>query len=91
MNVAGSAIGGCIFCWRAGVVVNRKKTYRLYREERLTVRRRKGRKRATGTRAPIRCRRAESRAGASTSCWIQLCDGRRFRVLIVVEDFTRGA
>lgn len=33
--------------------MNLKKLYRLYREEGLTVRRRRGRKRATGTRAPI--------------------------------------
>ena len=38
---------------RAGVVVNHKKLFRLYREERLTVRRRGGRKRALGTRAPM--------------------------------------
>ena len=36
---------------REGYIVNRKKTQRLYREEGLTVRRRKGRKRATGARA----------------------------------------
>jgi putative transposase len=36
-----------------GHVLNRKKTQRLYREEGLTVRKRKGRKRATGARAPI--------------------------------------
>jgi putative transposase len=38
---------------REGHVLNRKKLYRLYREERLMVRRRKGRKRALGTRAPM--------------------------------------
>jgi hypothetical protein len=38
---------------REGVQVNRKKLYRLYREERLTVRKRGGRKRALGTRAPM--------------------------------------
>ena len=32
--------------------MNHKKLYRLYREEGLAVRRRRGRKRATGTRAP---------------------------------------
>ena len=32
---------------------NRKKLYRLYREERLSVRKRGGRKRALGTRAPM--------------------------------------
>ena len=36
-----------------GWKVNRKKTQRLYREEGLSVRRRRGRKRATGSRAPI--------------------------------------
>ena len=34
---------------RRGVIMNLKKVYRLYREEELTVRRRGGRKRATGT------------------------------------------
>ena len=38
---------------REGVVLNWKKLYRLYREERLTVRKRGGRKRALGTRAPM--------------------------------------
>jgi hypothetical protein len=35
---------------REGFVVNHKRLFRLYREERLTVRRRGGRKRALGTR-----------------------------------------
>jgi putative transposase len=38
---------------REGIMLNRKKLYRLYREERLTVRKRGGRKRALGTRAPM--------------------------------------
>jgi len=38
---------------REGVSVNHKRLYRIYREERLTVRRRGGRKRALGTRAPM--------------------------------------
>src|SRR3954447_23655082 len=38
---------------REGLVQNRKRTQRLYREEGLTVRRRRGRKRATGTRMPL--------------------------------------
>ena len=36
-----------------GHLVNRKKTQRLYREKGLSVRRRRGRKRAMGARAPI--------------------------------------
>jgi putative transposase len=35
---------------REGHAVNKKRVQRLYREERLTVRRRGGRKRAMGTR-----------------------------------------
>ena len=38
---------------REGHAVNRKRVQRLYREEKLTLRRRGGRKRAVGTRAPI--------------------------------------
>src|SRR5213080_4333146 len=38
---------------REGFIVNHKRLFRLYREERLVVRRRGGRKRALGTRAPM--------------------------------------
>jgi putative transposase len=38
---------------REGVSMNKKKLLRLYREEGLAVRRRRGRKRATGTRVPM--------------------------------------
>ena len=40
---------------REGHAVNRKRIQRIYREERLTVRRRGGRKRAIGTRRPLEC------------------------------------
>ena len=42
-----------ILLGREGIMMNHKKLRRLYREERLQVRRRRGRKRALGTRAPI--------------------------------------
>ena len=58
---------------REGIVLNHKKLFRLYREERLTVRRRGGRKRALGTRAPMAlCHKDRTSAGASTlspTCW----------------------
>jgi putative transposase len=38
---------------REGHVINHKKLFRLYREEKLAVRRRGGRKQAIGTRAPM--------------------------------------
>ncbi len=37
---------------REGVMINRKKTQRIYREEGLAVRRRRSRRRVVGTRAP---------------------------------------
>ena len=37
---------------REGLMINRKKTQQLYREEGLAVRRRRSRKHALGTRAP---------------------------------------
>ena len=72
-----------------GCIVNRKKTQRLYREEGLTVRKRKGRKRATGTRAPIL---VEARPNARWSVDFvhdQLSNGQRFRILNVIDDVTK--
>ena len=72
-----------------GHAVNRKKTQRLYREEGLTVRKRKGRKRAAGSRAPIL---TEARPNARWSVDFvhdQLSGGRRFRILNVIDDVTK--
>ena len=63
--------------------------YRLYREEGLTVRKRKARRKAVGTRAPILI---EARANARWSLDFvhdQLIGGQRFRVLNIVDDVTR--
>jgi putative transposase len=74
---------------REGWVVNRKRVQRICREERLMVRRRGGRKRALDLRAPMK---APDRPNA---CWSldfvhdQISDGRRFRILGVVDECTR--
>ena len=63
--------------------------YRLYREEGLTVRKRKARRKAVGTRAPIP---VEARPNARWSLDFihdQFAGGQRFRVLNVVDDVTR--
>jgi transposase InsO family protein len=63
--------------------------YRLYREEGLTVRKRRARRRAVGTRAPIV---VEARPNARWSLDFvhdQLACGRRFRILNIVDDVTR--
>jgi putative transposase len=63
--------------------------YRLYREEGLTVRKRRSRRRAVGVRAPIL---VEARPNARWSLDFvhdQFACGRRFRILNVVDDVTR--
>jgi putative transposase len=74
---------------REGGVLNHKKLFRLYREERLTVRRRGGRKRALGTRAPMTLPQGPNQRWSLDFVSDMLTDGRRFRVLVVVDDFTR--
>ena len=51
---------------REGFKVNHKRLFRLYREERLMVRRRGGRKRALGTRRLCSFRNGQTTAGRST-------------------------
>ena len=74
---------------REGLTMNHKKFRRLYREERLQVRRRGGRKRALGTRAPLTIPSGPNQRWSLDFVADQLIDGRRFRILAVVDDFTR--
>jgi putative transposase len=74
---------------REGIVLNHKKLFRIYREERLTVRRRGGRKRALGIRAPIALPQGPNQRWSLDFVSDVLVDGRRFRVLVIVDDFTR--
>jgi len=74
---------------REGHAVNKKRVQRLYREERLMVRRRGGRKRAMGTRRPIETPVAANQRWSLDFVSDQLSDGRRFRILAVVDDCTR--
>jgi putative transposase len=74
---------------REGIEVNHKKLYRLYREERLTVRKRGGRKRALGTRAPMTIPQGSNQRWSLDFVSDSLVDGRRFRILCVIDDFSR--
>ena len=74
---------------REGHAVNRKKVQRIYREEKLTVRRRGGRKRAVGARAQLAVPQAQNQRWGLDFVCDQLTDGRRFRILTVVDDCTR--
>ena len=72
-----------------GFIVNHKRLFRLYREERLMVRRRGGRKRALGTRAPMLAPQCPNDRWSVDFVADQFIDGRRLRIFVVVDDCTR--
>jgi putative transposase len=67
----------------------KNRIYRLYREEGLTVRKRRARRRAVGTRAPIPVEAVANARWSLDFVHDQFANGRRFRVLNVVDDVTR--
>ena len=75
---------------REGWKVNAKRIYRLYREEQLSLRLRTPRRR-------VACRRRVDRPNVTciNDCWAmdfmydELFDGRRIRLLTIVDHFTR--
>jgi putative transposase len=74
---------------RQGIVMNLKKLRRLYGEEKLQVRKRGGRKRALGTRRPMLVPDRPNQRWSLDFVSDSFTDGRRFRVLTVVDDHTR--
>jgi len=74
---------------RQGIFMNQKKLRRLYREEKLQVRKRGGRKRALGTRRPMVVPSNVNERWSLDFVSDAFTDGRRFRVLAVVDDFSR--
>ena len=74
---------------RQGISMNLKKLRRLYREEKLQVRRRGGRKRALGTRRPMVVPERPNERWSLDFVSDAFTDGRRFRILAVVDDFSR--
>ncbi len=74
---------------REGELSEINRIYRLSREDGLTVRKRRARRRAVGTRAPIQ---VEARVNARWSLDFvhdQFAGGRRFRVLYIADDVAR--
>ncbi len=74
---------------REGFLVNHKRVYRLYHQEGLMVRRSQRKKRFWGERGkpapPVRRNQRWSMDFVHDGLW----DGRRFRVLTLVDDFSR--
>ena len=74
---------------REGWSVNRKRTYRLYREAGLAVRRRKRKRIGLFERKPLPKPSAVNRSWSMDFVSDGLCDGRRLRCLAIVDDFSR--
>lgn len=74
---------------REGFVCNIKKIYRIYKEEGLIVKRRKGRKRATGTWALLPKPDSVNQVWSLDFMSDALSYGRRFRVLGVMNQCSR--
>ena len=78
-----------ILLQRDGICINHKKLRRLYAEEKLQVKRRGGRKRALGTRRPMAVPDQANQRWSLDFVTDAFTDCRRFRILSVVDDFTR--
>lgn len=74
---------------RQGWRVNHKKLRRLYREEKLHLRHRGGRKRALGARKLMLLPGRPNEGCSLDFVSDAYTDGRRFRALAVVDDYTR--
>jgi len=74
---------------REGWQVNRKRTYRLYREAGLAVRRRKRKRIGFFERKPLPKPTAVNRSWSMDFVADTLCDGRKLRCLAIVDDYSR--
>jgi putative transposase len=74
-----------IFLRREGFAVNHKRLFRMYREERLMVRKRGGRKRALGSRTPMPVPSLPNQLWVLDFVSDQLVCGRRFRILAIYD------
>ena len=74
---------------KVGVEVNHKRVYRLYREEGLAVRRRSRKHRAVGPRQPLVAATGLNERWSMDFVSDTLADGRTFRVLSILDVFSR--
>src|SRR5206468_2365780 len=74
---------------REGFTMNHKKLRRLYREEGLAVKRRRGRKRSMGSREAMSVPSGRLQRWSLDFLSDVFGPGRRFRILAVIDDFTR--
>ena len=74
---------------REGEASGINRIHRLYREEGLTVRKRRARRKAVGTRVPILVEAKPNARWSTDFVHDQFANGRRFRILNIVDDVTK--
>ena len=74
---------------RAGTTVNHKRLYRLYRAAGLQVRRRRRKRLTRGERVPLPTPTRPGERWSMDFTLDTLADGRAFRTLNIVDDYTR--
>jgi putative transposase len=74
---------------REGILVNHKRIYRLYRQEKLSLRLRRRRKRASGVRAALLRPERPNQKWSMDFVADFTADGRRLKILTMVDDFSR--
>ena len=74
---------------RENLVINHKRTERIYREEGLSLRRKRRKKGAAGVRVMMPSPQRPNQRWSMDFVSDQLANGRRFRVLNVVDHFSR--
>lgn len=79
----------CILLKREGLKINHKKVYRLYKEVGLKIKKRGGRKRALGSRIVPEELCKPNQRWSLDFVSDALANGRRLRILTIVDDFTR--
>jgi putative transposase len=72
-----------------GAVINHKRTERIYREEQLSLRRKHRKKLPAALRVPLPPATRPNERWSMDFIHDQLANGRRFRTLTIVDDFTR--
>jgi putative transposase len=74
---------------REGLVINHKRTERIYREEGLALRKKRSRKGAAGSRVVLPSPRRINERWSMDFVADSIVTGRRFRALAIVDDYSR--
>jgi putative transposase len=74
---------------REGLTVNHKRVHRIYQAAGLQVRRRRRKRLTRAERMPLTSCQSSTRTLAMDFTTDALADGRNFRTLNIVDDFTR--